>query len=202
MSNELREQSASAAPDSGGPLRHFRLDRRAVLQSLATGMGAAVFASTASAAGHSHHAAAVATEAAPVIPSTLQFFDPHSFDTLGQLAEQIVPGSRAARIPEFLDRLLFVESTATQKRFVQALGAFERVAREAQGKPWKLLSEAEATALLTKMSTLPTADTLRGSFDALKATIAEAYFASEPGMKELGYNQSIAFAPPPVCTTA
>src|SRR5262245_1530084 len=41
--------------DSGGPLRHFRMDRRVVLQSLATGVGAAVFASRASAA-HVHQA--------------------------------------------------------------------------------------------------------------------------------------------------
>ncbi len=68
------------------------------------------------------------------------------------MSEQIVPGSRAAEVPEFLDRLLAVESTDTQKRFMQALGAFEREAREAHGKPWKALTEAQATALLTKIS--------------------------------------------------
>ena len=34
----------------------------------------------------------------------------------------------------------------------QAIGAFEREAREAHGKPWKALTAAQATALLTKMS--------------------------------------------------
>src|SRR5262245_36659644 len=49
------EHSESAAPDSGqGPMRHFRIGRRAVLQSLATGAGAVVFAAGASAQ-HVHH---------------------------------------------------------------------------------------------------------------------------------------------------
>src|SRR6188768_3118139 len=66
--------------NAGGPLRHFRVGRRAVLQSLATGVGAAVFASQASAA-HVHQAAAVATQ--PEVPTgTLLFLDQHSFDTL------------------------------------------------------------------------------------------------------------------------
>ena len=86
------------------------------------------------------------------------FLDKHAFDTLAILGEQIVPGSRAAKVPEFLDRLLAVESTDTQKRFIQAIGAFERQAREAHGKPWKSLTAAEATALLTKMSEAPGSD--------------------------------------------
>ena len=89
----------------------------------------------------------------------------HAFDTLAILGEQIVPGSRAAKVPEFLDRLLAVESTDTQKRFTQALGAFEREAREAHGKPWKALTAAEATALLTKMSEAPDSEATRRAFD-------------------------------------
>src|SRR5687768_5601109 len=105
--------------DSGGPLRHFRIGRRTVLQSLATGVGAVAFASSASAASsHAHHAGAAAAAAPTEVPNKgLQFLDPHAFDTLAALGEQIVPGSRAAQVPEFLDRLLDVESTDTQKRF-------------------------------------------------------------------------------------
>src|SRR4051812_7034959 len=114
MSDEVRDDSTSVMPDSGaGPLRHFRIGRRAVLQSLATGVGAAVLATTASAA-HVHQAAAAAAAANPAEPapstdaadSALLFLDRHAFDTLALLGEQIVPGSRAAAVPEFLDRLL------------------------------------------------------------------------------------------------
>jgi hypothetical protein len=182
----------------------FRLNRRALLQTLASGVGAAAIGSSASAApGHAHHAAA--TVAKPAIPGptnaygSLLFLDRHAFDTLAVLSEQIVPGSRAAQVPEFLDRLLAVESTETQKHAVQALGAFERVAREAHGKPWKSLTGAEATALLTKLSQLPSSDAARGAFDGVKGAVAETYYQTEIGMKELGFDGSIAFAPPAAC---
>ena len=201
MSHENQEASTTMPQEATGPLRHF-MGRRAMLQSLAMGAGAAVFGGTALASGHAHHSGGMAAGAAavPTDASTLLFLDQHAFDTLTLLGEQIVPGSRAAQVPAFLDRLLFVESTETQKRFTQALGAFERVARDAHGKPWKMLADTEATVLLTKMSALPGDDVLRRSFDALKSAVAESYYSSEAGMKELGWNKSVVFAPPPVCS--
>jgi hypothetical protein len=203
MSNDVRSEPLPVASDSAdGPLRHFRAGRRAVLQSLATGVGAVAFASAASAA-HVHQAAAQA--AAPADPATatadsaLLFLDRHSFDTLALLSEQIVPGSRAVQVPEFLDRLLAVESTETQKRFAQALGAFEREAREAHGTPWKALTTEQATALLTKISAQPGSDVTRRAFEGIKGAVAETYFSSEAGMKELGWNGSVAFAAPSAC---
>jgi hypothetical protein len=205
MSHESHEASTTMPEDATGPLRHF-MGRRAMLQTLAMGAGAAMLGDTALASGHTHHAGGSAAGAAPAptdpaaSDSTLLFLDQHAFDTLTLLGEQIVPGSGAAQVPAFLDRLLSVESTETQKRFTQALGAFERVAREAHGKPWKTLTDTEATALLTKLSTLPGDDVLRRSFEALKSAVAESYYASEAGMKELGWNKGITFAPPPVCS--
>ena len=195
MSDEVTE--------STGPLRHFRVDRRAVLTSLATGLGAAAFATTASAA-HVHGAAAAATApadaaASDAADSGLQFLDQHGFDTLAILSEQIVPGSRAARVPEFLDRLLAVESTETQKRAMQVLGTFEREAREAHGLPWKALTAAQATALLTQISTRSDSDVARQAFDGIKGAVAETYFWTEAGMKELGWDGSVTFTPPSVC---
>jgi len=204
MSNDVRNEPLPVASDSAeGPLRHFRAGRRAVLQSLATGVGAVVFASRASAA-HVHDGAAVAAKpAGPATTSTaepaLHFLDRHSFDTLATLGEQIVPGSRAVQVPEFLDRLLEVESIETQKRFTQSLGAFEREAREAHGKPWKALTAEQATALLTRISTQPDSDMSRHAFDSIKGAVAETYYSTEVGMKELGWNGSIAFAPPAIC---
>jgi len=203
MSNDVRNEPVPVASDSAeGPLRHFRAGRRAVLQSLA-GVGAVAFASAASAA-HVHQAAATAAKPADsattsAADSELLFLDRHSFDTLTILSEQIVPGSRAVKVPEFLDRLLAVESTDTQKRFTQALGAFEREAREAHGIPWKALTAAQATALLTKISGQPDSDATRKAFDGVKGAVAETYYSTEVGMKELGWNGSIAFPPPSAC---
>jgi hypothetical protein len=183
-----------------GPMRHFRVGRRAVLQSLATGVGAVAFVSSASGA-HAHHAAAAAASPAPAAQgaSSLAFLDQHAFDTLATLSEQIVPGSRAAQVPEFLDRLLAVESTETQKYAMQVIGAFERVAREAHGKPWKALTAEQATALLTKISTQPGSDPIRRGFDGLKSAVAETYYSTEVGMKELGWNSNVVFSPPAAC---
>jgi hypothetical protein len=197
MSDDVRNESAE------GPLRHFRLGRRAVLQSLAGGVGVAVLATRASAA-HLHHAAAAtatpaATAASASADSAHLFLDAHAFDTLALLSEQIVPGSREAKVAEFLDRLLAVESTDTQKRFISALGAFEREAREAHGLPWKSLTESQATALLTKISTQSTDDAARQAFDGVKGAVAETYYATEVGLKELGWNGSVTFAPPNIC---
>ena len=199
MNNDVPDEPLAAVNDKG-PLRHFRAGRRAVLQSLATGVGVVAFASRASAA-HEHHAAAsAATNAVPAAPdSALHFLDQHSFDTLALLSEQIVPGSRAVQVPEFLDRLLAVESIETQKRFTQTLGSFEREAREAYGKPWKTLTSEEATTLLTKISARPDGDDTRGPFDNVKRAVAETFYSTEVGMKELGWNGGVAFAPPSVC---
>lgn len=199
MDDTRTEQKLNVPEGGTGPLRHFRMDRRTVLQSLATGIGAAAFASQAAAqAAHVHQAAAVATQP-EVAAGTLLFLDQHAFDTLALLSEQIVPGSRSAQVAEFLDRLLAVESTSTQKRFIQALGQFEAEARAANGVPWKSLTAAQANALLTKISTQPDTDLSRQAFDRIKGAVAETYYQTEIGMKELGWNGSMAFAPPAAC---
>jgi len=209
MSDDVRDEPLPVSMDSAdsssavdGPVRSFAFGRRAVLQSLATGVGAAVLASPAAA--HVHQAApAAAKPAAPAARAgaapALAFLDKHAFDTLAILGEHIVPGSRAAKVPEFLDRLLAVESIDTQKRFTQAIGAFERQARDAHGKPWKSLTAAEATAILAKMSEAPGSEGTRRAFDTIKGGVAETYFATEAGLKELGWNRSVLFASPIAC---
>jgi len=205
MSNDVRNETLVEAPESAeGPLRHFRAGRRAVLQTLATGVGVAAFASRASAE-HAHHVAAAAAstvDAATIADAALLFLDRHAFDTLASLSEQIVPGSLAVGAPGFLDRLLAVESTDTQKRFMQSLGAFEREAREAHGLSWKALTAEQSTALLTKISGQPDSDVSRQAFDRVKGAISETYYSTEAGMKELGWNGSVAFASPSVCANS
>lgn len=201
--SDVRDERLPVASDSGeGPLRHFRVGRRAVLTSLATGVGAVAFATTASAASaHAHHAAAATANPAATATETsaLLFLDQHAFDTLAILSEQIVPGSRAAKVAEFLDRLLAVESIETQKHVTQVIGSFERLARDTHGKPWKSLTAEQATALLTKVSGLPGDDPMRQAFDGVKAAVAETYYSSEAGMKELGWTGNWAFTSPATC---
>ena len=42
---------------------------------------------------------------------------------------------------------------------------------------------------------LPKDDATRQSFDTLKAAVAETYYSTEPGMKEMGWAGNVAFAP-------
>jgi hypothetical protein len=214
MSDDVRDEPLSdravasdlvdASAPVDGPLRTTMFGRRAMLQSIAAGVGVAAIASPASA--HEHQAAApAAAQPAPTArrataaAQALVYLDRHTYDTLAVLADQIVPGAKAAKVPEIMDRLLSVESAETQRRFLQAIGAFEQQARAAHGKPWKSLTAAQATALLTKMSETPGSEAVRRSFDFLKSGVAETYFATREGMKDLGWTGNMMFASPVAC---
>ncbi len=198
------------------------LSRRAALQSLAAGLGAsAVVPGLAGADQHPvhRHAAAIAeqgrkpaTGTTPRVAYRPATLDAHQFATTVVLSELIVPGAKASGTPEFLDKLLTVESPETRRRFISALGAMDGAAVKANQKPFKDLASADQLALLTAASTgqpsrqpvfwkkgdpipvpepPPAATTLRDHFDHIKGWVAGIYFASEPGLKELGYTGNV-----------
>jgi hypothetical protein len=139
------------------------------------------------------------------------------------LAELIVPGAKASGTPEFLDKLLTVESAETRRRFISALGAMDGAALKTKQKPFKDLASADQVALLTEASTgqpsrqitywkkgdpipvpepPPSPMTLRDQFDHIKGWVSGIYFASEPGMKELGYTGNVFHEKYPDCEHA
>lgn len=189
------------------------VSRRAALQSLAAGIGVSL-ASPLVAEGHpvmqhmAHAATQAAAPAAASGPFTPAFFDAHQYEMVRVLAELIVPGAQASGTPEFLDKLLVVESTDTRRRLITALGAFDGAALRAHKRPFASLTAAEQTALLTEAATQapsrqpvywskgdpipppappPAPLTLRDHFDHVKGWVAGIHFASEPGLKELGW---------------
>jgi hypothetical protein len=136
------------------------------------------------------------------------FLDAHQSATLVSLAEQVVPGSTAAGVTPFVDRLLSVDNPDNQRRFLSALGALEGEAIARHGHPWKTLTPAQQVELLTAASTAApgTRDasgavsaTLRDHFDHLKGWISGAYFSSEIGMRELGWTGNVFHASFPGC---
>lgn len=210
------------APTDGPPPG---VSRRAALQSLAVGLGAGLAAPMV-AEGHpvQQHLAHVGAAQAPTTAGPFEpaFFDAHQLATVRTLAELIVPGSQASGTPEFLDKLLAVESVDTRQRFVSALGAIDGMAVRTHQKPFKDLAAAEQTALLTEASTLapsrtpvywtkgdpipvpqppPVALNLRDHFDHIKGWIAGIHFASEPGLKELGWTGMMFFEKFEGCAT-
>jgi len=153
---------------------------------------------------------AAATKAAPAYTPTT--FDAHQFSTVVVLSELIVPGAKASGTPEFLDKLLTVEPADTRRRFITALGAMDRAALTTRQKPFKDLAQADQVALLTDASTgqpsrqpvywkkgdpIPVPEpppgpaTLRDHFDHIKGWVSGIYFASEQGLKELGYTGNV-----------
>lgn len=202
------------------------LGRRAVLQTLLTGAGASV-AFPALALEHPMHEhlrdqarVTAAEQKAKASANAPQFLDAHQLQTLTMLAEQIVPGSTKAASAGFIDSLLTVETDARQRRFVEALSAFDGLAMAKAKRPWKSLSDADRVALLTTASTAqagapppgppvpgsaPRASgdvtlTARDHFDHLKGWISGAYYSSEIGMRELGWTGSMFFEKFTGCT--
>jgi hypothetical protein len=200
--------------------------RRALLQTLVGGAGLGLALPSLGESHpmheHLHDQARVSTADAKAKTAAWKpaFLDAHQVETVTLLAEQIVPGSTKAKSAQFIDALLSVDTEPRQRRFLQALGAFEGLAIAHAQKPWKGLTEADRTTLLTKASTAesgrpagpggpggarpasaagagtPPAEpavTIRDHFDHLKGWISGAYYSSEIGMRELGWNGNVFF---------
>ena len=192
--------------------------RRHVIKHLAMGAGGVlVFPLVASAHPIQHHlrdqnAVEIADSKAAGADYVPEFLDAHLFDTLEKLAEQIVPGSTKANSAQFIDQLLLVTPLEEQRVFLQALGAFEQLARTRAQAPWAKLTEAQQRELLTFASTQQsgappegsrsTHVTIRDHFENLKGWIVGAYYSSEPGMRELGWTGNMFFSALPGCDHA
>ena len=103
-------------------------------------------------------------------------------------------------MPQFLDRLLAVESTETQKHFIQATRRVRaRGPRRARCAVEIVDGRAGDRAADKDLDAAQPRSRRVSAFDDLKGAVAETYFATEAGMKELGWNGGITFAPPAVC---
>ncbi len=164
---------------------------------------------------HVHHAERIAGAQARAKDPTAspEFLEGWSFGMLETLSERIVPGAGAAGCARFVDRLLAVGTADERQRFLSALGALDAASRDRFGTPWPGLTEGQQTELLRAVSMekpgreeaawtpgTPVADhlalveareapvTLRDQFDHLKGWVMGAYYTSEEGLRELGYD--------------
>jgi hypothetical protein len=115
------------------------------------------------------------------------------------LAECIVPGSTAAAVNRFIDLLLSVEIAEHQKKFLASLAAVENEGRARFGRSFSALAAAEQESLLT---TFLQEAASQEHFNNVKEWISGAYYSSEPGMRELGWDGTYAFASYPECEPA
>ena len=192
------------------PLRQVASDgmpRRAALQVLLGGAGAfALPAALDAQHPMQQHLAnpsviADAQQRAAATTPPPGFLDSHQVKTLEVLAEAIVPGSTKARVGPFIDQLLAVDSADNQRAFLGALGAFDMAAINRHGTAWSGITPAQQDALLRDASTADEkTSALRAHFQNLKDWIAGAYYSSEIGMRELGWDGNVAHAQLPGCT--
>jgi hypothetical protein len=184
------------------------MPRRAALQALLGAAGAGFALPSIVSAQHPMHqhfanpaALERAQQNAVAAASTPAFLDDHQSKTLEALAEAIVPGSTGAWVAPFLDQLLAVESAENQRAFLSAIGAFDMAAVNGHHKAWIALTPAEQDALLRAASTADgKTSPMRGHFEHLKSWIAGAYYSSEIGMRELGWDGSVFHSQLPGCT--
>ena len=115
-------------------------------------------------------------------------------EMLGAVAETMVPGSGAALVNRFVDLLLSVDSADRQKGFVSSLAAVDEVSRSQFQKAFAELSAGEREKVITSLS-----QNHKEAFADLKEWIVEAYYSSEVGMKELGWDGNFAFDKYPTC---
>jgi len=199
----------------------MKVKRRDMLASLAAGVAGAVAAPRAGGGEPVLDAQQASAAAAPgqALPRLL---DDQGGALLADLSDRILPGARAAGVPDLIDRVLAVEPAQAKRRFLNALGAFEREARDRYRKGWLEATESQQLDILRAASTLastrsepppwtpgqpvepptpppaPPAN-LRDHFDHIKDWVRRAYATTEPGMSELGFTGRMAFPAFPGC---
>jgi hypothetical protein len=182
------------------------VSRRVALQALLGGVGAGLAQPATAAAQHPMHqhllnpGALEQAQQRAAAAATAEFLDSHQSKTLEVLAEAIVPGSTAARVAPFLDQLLAVESAEHQRAFLGSLGAFDMAAIDKHGKAWIALSASEQDGLLREASTADPKSPFATHFQNVKDWVAGAYYSSEPGMRELGWDGNTFHRELPGCT--
>jgi hypothetical protein len=116
--------------------------------------------------------------------------------TLVAVSEVVVPGSAGAKVNQFIDLLLSVDTAEHQREFTTALAAVDDEAKHRFGRTFTALAQSEQVALLTDFST---GREHQKEFHNLKQWIVGAYYSSEQGMRELGWNGNYAFDSYPGC---
>jgi len=216
MENNIHVDDKVPSPAPGRSLT-----RREWVQRMLAGAGAGI-ATPALADAHWAEAvnaqAAASTEAAGEWKPT--FFDDAQNQALIVLAERIVPGSTGAQVNRFLDIAIGATTQDNQQKFVAAMNAMEGESLRQFGKSFKELSAQQqddvlsaastakpsnptlSTARETKPGVQPQAPGLRDYFEHLKGWVSTAYYSSEVGMKELGWNGENFFESFPGCEHA
>jgi hypothetical protein len=124
------------------------------------------------------------------------FLNAEQDKTLVALSEVVVPGSTSAKVNQFIDLLLSVDTVEHRRDFVGSLMGVDEDAKKRFGRGFAALGQNEQVIVVTDFSGQ---EAHCSEFENLKEWIVGAYYSSEQGMRELGWNGNYAFENYPGC---
>jgi len=139
------------------------------------------------------------------------FLDEHQNETLIVLSDLIIPatdtpGAKDAFVNRYIDLVLAAGTPETQRAFLNSLGYLDGESMRRFKAAFRYLSREEQDLLLHALAyprvgggwagdTGAVADAGHGHFEALKGRIMSAYYSSQIGEKELGWDGAFAHGP-------
>ena len=138
------------------------------------------------------------------------FLNDHQNETLIVLSDVIIPstdtpGAKAALVNRYLDLLLSVQPTEFQTVFVNSLAFIDTESQKQFSKDFQELDSGDQIWLLSAwaypsdsdrwIKTEDKPDPGQEHFERLKALIAAAFYGSEIGLKELGWDGEFTHGP-------
>lgn len=173
-------------------------DRRAWMLETLGALGLLSAGASGVFAQHDHVAAASsprdALTAAGWKPSVLS---PDEDRTLSTLADAIVPGSAAAYGNRVIDLLLTLETESVRATLRESIAAFDQTSQARWHQPFSQLLPAQQTLLLKEASAKNAS--LSSHFENVKSWVADVYWSSQQGMRDLGFKGRMAWTTFPGC---
>jgi hypothetical protein len=139
------------------------------------------------------------------------FLDEHQNETLIVLSDLIIPatdtpGAKEALVNRYIDLVLAAEKPETQRAFLNSLGYLDGESIRRFKAAFRYLSREDQDLLLHALAyprfgsgwagdTGAVPDPGHGHFEALKGRIMTAYYSSQIGEKELGWDGAFAHGP-------
>ena len=139
------------------------------------------------------------------------FLDEHQNETLIVLSDLIIPatdtpGAKEALVNRYIDLVLAAETPETQRAFLNSLGYLDGESIRRFKTAFRYLSRDDQDLLLHALAyprtgsgwagdTSAPSDPGHGHFEALKRRTMTAYYSSQIGEKELGWDGAFAHGP-------
>ena len=165
------------------------LSRRDWISRVLQAAGATVVVEPLLAQKHNHNASEGSAQEVIWRPT---FLTVEQNEALISIGEGIIPGSKEALCNRVIDLILNIDSEKNRLEFSAALAAFDSASQKQFDKPVNTLAAEQMNKLLESASTAN--DPLSPHFDLLKEWLADSYWSSHQGLRELGWTGRVVWA--------